>query len=94
MYFAREQPPRGLVAVSAAPSGIDDIFIRKAFAQNCTVAAKAVDDGGVILRPQHGNDVLASAIFHSERRKASALFVVGVDRREHVAIGMALELAA
>ena len=84
----------GLIAVSAVPAGIDNVCVWEVFAQDGAVAAQAVDNSGVVLRSQHGDDIFAPAILHGECRKMSALFVVRVDRREHIAIGVALELAA
>ena len=84
----------GLIAVSAVPAGIDNVCVWEIFAQDGAVAAQAVDNSGVVLRSQHGDDIFAPALLHGECRKVSALFVVRVDRREHVAIGVALELAA
>ena len=84
----------GLIAVSAVPAGIDNVCVWEVFAQDGAVAAQAVDNSGVVLRSQHGDDIFAPALLHGECRKASALFVVRVDRREHIAIGVTLELAA
>ena len=92
--LAREELMHSLVAVPAVPAGVDNVLVREVFTQDGAVASQAVNDGGVVLRAQHGDDIFASALFHGECRKASALFIVGVDRREHIAIGMALELAA
>ena len=71
----------GLVAVSTVPSGVDNVLVREIFTQDGAVAAQAVNDGGVVLRTQHGDDIFAPALFHGECRKMSALFVVRVDPR-------------
>ena len=92
---AVEQVAHGQKAVARAPAGVDDPVVGQGLvAEHAAVAQQAVDDRRVVPRPQDRHEVPPAAPPHGVGGQPGALHVVGVDGGEHVAVGMALELAA